>query len=40
MKKDEGNELYKAKKYREAIQRYSEAISEYIYITCMCIKIV
>ena len=28
-KKDEGNELYKTKNYRDALQRYSEAISEY-----------
>ena len=27
-KKDEGNELYKTKNYRDALQRYSEAISE------------
>lgn len=27
-KKDEGNELYKTKNYREALQRYSEAIGE------------
>merc|ERR1719422_411945 len=26
-KKDEGNELYKTKNYRDALQRYSEAIS-------------
>ena len=27
-KKDEGNELYKTKNYRDALQRYSEAISK------------
>lgn len=28
-KKEEGNELYKTSNYREALQRYSEAISKY-----------
>jgi hypothetical protein len=27
-KKEEGNELYKISNYREALQRYSEAISK------------
>ena len=27
-KKEEGNQLYLAKNYREALQRYNEAISE------------
>ena len=29
-KKEEGNELYKTSNYREALQRYSEAISKFI----------
>ena len=27
-KKEEGNQLYKTKNYREALQRYSEAIGK------------
>ena len=30
-KKEEGNQLYKTKNYREALQRYSEAIGKYKY---------
>ena len=29
-KKEEGNQLYLAKNYREALQRYNEAISKFI----------
>ena len=29
-KKEEGNQLYLAKNYREALQRYNEAISEFL----------
>ena len=29
-KKEEGNELYKTSNYREALQRYSEAISKFL----------
>jgi hypothetical protein len=32
-KKEEGNELYKASNYREALQRYSEAISKFSFIS-------
>jgi len=31
LKKDEGNALYKTKDYREALQRYTEAISKYSF---------
>ena len=32
-KKEEGNQLYKTKNYRDALQRYSEAIGNFYSLT-------
>ena len=32
-KKEEGNQLYKTKNYRDALQRYSEAIGNFLTIS-------
>ena len=34
-RKEEGNQLYKAKNYRDAVQKYSEAIGMYIVLLSM-----
>ena len=38
-KKEEGNQLYKVKQYRDALSKYTEAIGELVEIWCKCCKI-